>query len=529
MTCPPTEALRAMLTLQATLGKRAGAPDSYLRRGSGAAKLPAMRALVLLVLILVATAPAGRAATRLALVIGNAAYAEVPALPNPAADARLMAATLGRLGFEVMLVLDAPQDAMKRAIAEFGRKLRALGAEGDGLFYYAGHGVQANGTNYLIPVDAAIGDEADFDLAGVEAGWVLRQMESARSRTSIVILDACRDNPFQLAGARAVPGLARMDAPTGSFVAYSTAPGETAADGTGTNSPFTAALATALSLPGLTVEEVFREVRIEVLRVTNGAQTPWDSSSLTGRFYFASAPEDPAASAERRLWESVAQSDDMVELALFLRAYPGSIYAPEVRRRLASLSGTAEKPAAPVPVAAPAGPGEAEIALIVRAQTSGLRPDYEAYLAAHPAGAFAELAMAEIAAIDAKSGRDPLAARPAEPPPAPLPAPAPEVAPSPATVVAFDAALLAGPPAILGRSLADIITGSPLFPPIEGLPDEVWKGKLCSNCHGWTKAALCDQGLFYTKGGEERLAGQVHPLGRPFIETLKYWAAAGCP
>ena len=198
--------------------------------------------LIAALAVLLSAVPA-LAEPRIALVIGNGRYQTVPELKNPVSDAELISGVLRSVGFEVTLLTDSDQAGMKRAIADFGRALRAAGPDTTGLFYYAGHGVQAQGLNYLLPVDSAVQDAADLDLVGVQADWVLRQLFSARNRTNIIILDACRNNPFASFGTDAAPGLAEMIAPTGTFIAYSSAPGSVAVDGAGSNSPFSLALA----------------------------------------------------------------------------------------------------------------------------------------------------------------------------------------------------------------------------------------------------------------------------------------------
>lgn len=225
---------------------------------------------------------------RLALIIGNSAYAaSLGALPNPANDAGAMAKALGALGFQVTLVKNADQRAMKRAISDFGQRLAKAGPGTTGLFFYAGHGIQAKGINYLIPTDANIQTQADVDLEAVGADTVLEQMEEAGAATNIVILDACRNMPLVRGFRSPTRGLAPMDAPNGSFIAYSTAPGSVAADGLGANSPFVTALVRNLGRKGESIESIFRDVRREVLTTTEGTQTPWDSSSLIQPFYFA--------------------------------------------------------------------------------------------------------------------------------------------------------------------------------------------------------------------------------------------------
>ncbi|WP_368412617.1 SUMF1/EgtB/PvdO family nonheme iron enzyme [Dongia sp.] len=258
-----------------------------------------MHRLALLIGILFALSTASaQAEPRLALVIGNAKYgAEMGKLPNPANDASLMADTLTRLGFKVTKLVDADQKKMKRAISNFGSALIEAGPDAAGLFFYAGHGVQIDGENYLIPLAAKIEKEADAELEAVPANWILKQMEFAGNRINIIILDACRNNPLARGMRSADRGLARMDAPKGSFIAYSTAPGETAADGDTKNSPYTKALAKAMLEPGVAIEETFRNARIEVLNETAEKQVPWESSSLTGAFFFQTGSASPTASA----------------------------------------------------------------------------------------------------------------------------------------------------------------------------------------------------------------------------------------
>jgi hypothetical protein len=231
--------------------------------------------------------PAGTEGHRLALVIGNGAYREAPPLTNPVNDARLISQTLRGLGFDVIEVLDADQTMMKRAIQGFGAKLDQHGKDGVGLFFYAGHGVQARGKNFLMPVSAHIEREADLEIEAVPADSVLAQMEDARSRLNFVILDACRNNPFGRGFRSASRGLARMDAPAGTLIAYSTAPGDVAVDGDGANSPYSENLARAMRQNGVPVEQTFKQVRLAVREATREIQTPWESSSLTGEFYFA--------------------------------------------------------------------------------------------------------------------------------------------------------------------------------------------------------------------------------------------------
>ena len=225
---------------------------------------------------------------RIALVIGNEKYAgSMGALSNPVNDAVLIAATLRGLGFDVEVLTDASQTEMKRAVQRLGDRLEAAGNNATGLFYYAGHGVQSQGTNYLIPVGSVIDAESDLELEAVSADAILAQLEEAYVSTRIVILDACRNMPLRRRTRDGSRGLARMDTPNGSFVAYSTSPGNTAADGGGIHSPFAEALAAQMLVPDRPIEVTFREVRRQVVEMTNGDQVPWDASSLLETFSFA--------------------------------------------------------------------------------------------------------------------------------------------------------------------------------------------------------------------------------------------------
>lgn len=324
-----------------------------------------MRWLVLC-LLLISLPGLARAEPRLALIIANSAYTDdMPPLPNPVNDGKLIAATLQKLGFSVTLVSDVDQKGMKRAISQFGDALTVAGPKATALFYYAGHGMQVEGQNYLIPVHAAIQKEADVDLEAVSADTVLKQMEYAEPDTSIVILDACRNNPLSRSVRAGTRGLARMDAPNGSYVAYSTAPGEVAADGIGKNSPFATALAAEMVKPGQGIEDVFRNVRVNVSKATNGVQTPWDSSSLMNSFYFARekpvvaavaptptpAPASDAApvstapstfdAAELAFWDSIKNSVDASDYAAYIEQYPNGNFAKLAKSRQTKLQAEA--------------------------------------------------------------------------------------------------------------------------------------------------------------------------------------------
>jgi carboxyl-terminal processing protease len=301
---------------------------------------------------------------RVALVIGNSEYGPaIGKLKNPANDAKLMADTLKGLGFTVDLVLDADQKSMKRAVKSFGAKLRAAGPEATGLFYFAGHGVQVDGTNFLLPIGAEIEAEADVEIESVAADDVMTQMQSAGNAVNLVFLDACRNNPLARTSRSATRGLARLDAPRGSFVGYSTAPGDVAADGSGVNSPYALALVEELKTPGISIEEAHRNVRAAVLAESGNKQTPWDSSSLTGPVVLAAKVAAPAplpavqpapqqqqqASVDKEVvfWESVKNSTNPAMFEAYLAQYPDGSFAPLAKAQIEALeqAGSAAIPA----------------------------------------------------------------------------------------------------------------------------------------------------------------------------------------
>jgi len=239
-------------------------------------------ALLVLAIIIPSTIFAA-AEQRTALVIGNSAYSSGP-LKNPVNDATDMAATLKKHGFKVTLIKNAKLSDMDEAIEQFGNQLKRGGV---GLFFYAGHGVQVNGVNYLLPTDARINKESDVKYKAVDANKVLDEMANANNGLNVVILDACRDNPFARSFRNVARGLAIVSsAPSGTLISYSTSPGNVARDGEGKNSPYTAALIESMKQPGLSIEQVFKHVRVKLDRQTGGKQVPWELSSLRGDFFF---------------------------------------------------------------------------------------------------------------------------------------------------------------------------------------------------------------------------------------------------
>jgi len=241
--------------------------------------------LIICLLLFIPTQSHGGTEQRTALVIGNSSYSSGP-LKNPVNDATDMAASLQKLGFTVILKKNVNLRGMEDAITDFGNRLKRGGV---GLFYYAGHGLQVSGTNYLIPIGARIEKDSDVKYETVDAGRILDEMANANNGLNIVILDACRDNPVGRRFRSASRGLAIVSsAPVGTFISYSTSPGSVAQDGEGRNSPYTAALLRYMKEPGLTIENVFKHVRTDLGKKTGDKQIPWELSSLRGDFYFVS-------------------------------------------------------------------------------------------------------------------------------------------------------------------------------------------------------------------------------------------------
>jgi uncharacterized caspase-like protein len=280
---------------------------------------------------------------RVALVIGNAAY-RVDPLDNAVNDARLVASSLKQAGFDVSLAENLDRRGLLGALRAFGERLTDNSVA---VLYYAGHGLQLRDRNYLIPVDAEIRSEDEIALAGIDIAFVLGRMSAARSRVNIVILDACRNNPFAGKSQHTAQGLAQMDAPVGTLLAYATAPGKLAADGLGgvneKNGLYAQQLARQVLQPGLPVEHVFKRVREAVVRASREAQVPWESSSLQGEFAFVpaaamvardGAAADVEAAAELAFWNSVQGTSRADDLRAYLRQYPSGRFAALAQSRL---------------------------------------------------------------------------------------------------------------------------------------------------------------------------------------------------
>jgi uncharacterized caspase-like protein len=306
-----------------------------------------------LVLAVCCGAPA-HAEKRVALVIGNSHYKNVTPLDNPVNDAKLMAETLRALGFVIVggsAQLDLDKAQFDGVVQGFSDQIQGADV---GLFYYAGHGLQVRGQNYLVPVGANPARETDVDFQMVDTALVLRQMEGAGTKLNIVILDACRNNPFGGRGLRATEGgLAQMRAPEGTLISYATQPGNVARDGANGNSPYTRALADAIRKPGRDIFQTFNAVGLAVKEATGGAQQPWVSSSpIAGSFYFAgqaagaavaAAAPPPAVAAPTvadeaaRAWSVTQNTASIAVMEDFIRQFGGTAYGSMARARLAEM------------------------------------------------------------------------------------------------------------------------------------------------------------------------------------------------
>jgi hypothetical protein len=290
---------------------------------------------------------------RLALVIGNSNYRNAQQLANPDNDAQSMAQFLNQAGFEVIAATDLTQNDMIKVMQDFSGKVAARGPNTVAMIYYAGHGVQLAGENYLVPVDAKISSPSDLVNNSVRLVDLMATLEAIPSRMRIVVLDACRNNPFPGIN-DAGRGLAIVDAPNGSIVGYSTAPGTEALDGAGSHSPYAEAFLHLAREPNLPIEQLFKRVRLEVNHSTDGQQTPWESSSLTSDFYFfgdtaVAATRTPdqghitqvasnlPGRAVRQAYDYVLAEDSPEYYQEFIEMFPNDPLCDHIRRLLANL------------------------------------------------------------------------------------------------------------------------------------------------------------------------------------------------
>ncbi|MBL8381022.1 MAG: caspase family protein [Burkholderiales bacterium] len=333
---------------------------------------------------------------KIALVIGNAAYRQSP-LKNPANDALGMAETLNATGFEVTLRLEASRSAMQATIDAYVKQLAARKCVG--LFYFAGHGIQFNWKNYLLPVDAQVASNADVEKQGIEVNALAAGLARAGNPMNLIILDACRDAPFGEASKPEQKGLSQMDAPPGTLLAYATAPGNVASDGEGSHGLYTENLLREAKVPEARVEDVFKRVRLNVRRRSNGAQVPWESTSLEEDYYFV-PPSELAVTPdvervrrfadELRLWERTALAGEPAPFDDYLKRHPDGQFADLARSRreaAVALQAKLREEDRQRRVAA-------EAAAWQRVGTQAGLPDIEEFLRQHPAGANAQAARA---------------------------------------------------------------------------------------------------------------------------------------
>ncbi len=278
--------------------------------------------------------------SRTALIIGNTKYRDAP-LNNPANDAAAIGGELQKLGFKVNTVLDAGRMQMANAVQAFSTTLAR--AKGVGLFYYAGHGAQLAWRNYLIPVDAEVEKLEDMRDKTIELNSVLQGLVKAANPMNVIILDACRDNPFGNKVPTEQKGLSQFDAPPGSLLAYATSPGNTAADGEGKNGLYTEYLLRELLVPNAKIEDVFKRVRLNVRRKSQGQQIPWESTSLEEDFYFvppsgiktvSEAEVEQAFNDEHALWERIKDAKDPAPVLAYLEKHPSGSFAELAQLRL---------------------------------------------------------------------------------------------------------------------------------------------------------------------------------------------------
>ncbi len=315
---------------------------SHCEPGWARRRCASLSALVFCVLLLVSVAPAF-AEKRVALVIGNSAYKHAPTLANPKNDAAGVVASLKRLKFDVIEGLDLDEVATRRALRELSEKLDGFGKEDVALFFYAGHGLQVNGRNYIVPIDAKLERERDLDFQAVAFDFVQQLMEKT-PQTNIVILDSCRDNPLARTLARGMGtrstgigrGLAEMRGINDTLIVYATNPGNVALDGKEKNSPFTEALLKHIEQPGLEVRHMISQVRAAVIETTKGQQVPWESASLTRQIYLmAAAPAVP--DVEVTFWNSIRDSHNAADFKAYLQRYPQGAFAELAKIRLAEI------------------------------------------------------------------------------------------------------------------------------------------------------------------------------------------------
>ena len=460
-------------------------------------------------LIVIAAVPL-QAQDRFALVIGNSAYATIDDLQSPARDATRLGQSLEANGFRVKLLTDAPLAETVQSITRFGQLLRRSDEGATALFYFAGYGVQSLGANYLLPVDIDLADAADLEFLAIGVDRLLRQMSSVPNRTKIVILDASYANPFGALPDMGEVGLSQLPRAKGMFLASSTQPGTLNLDTGAGSALFSTRLIETLSTPGKPFDRLVLDIAEELRATSGGRQVPWIFSDLAEPIFIRPAVETATVGSEAdQIWADARISRDPVKIVVFLKDHPDSIHVPVARALLSEVLLAAVP--GPGPAATSAGSNYvtgqsggssaansplpdplAELDLFEQAIMTNNPDDYRRYLDAFPTGTYADLARLTLNNLTGL---------------APTPEPEPD---------------------LTTLNIPDFIKLTAMYPPIEGLPAEIWQDVPCSTCHNWTPEALCTQGQRYqaktiVQGSKD------HPFGGILQSKLKDWTAQGCP
>ena len=481
------------------------------------------RQLILAGCAVMATTLPLSAQDRFALVVGNAAYQSLTPLPNAQQDATTMAEGLTALGFDVDLVINANLRFQRFSIQQYADKLATAAPGSVGIIYYQGHGVAVDGTNYLLPPTVAADNAGAVARTGIDLATLT--MAPAADVQSVIVMDCCAANPFDAASGITGQGFAEMTAPDGVLLAYAAPVGEIAAmDGS-----FAGNLLTQLAMPGVTVTDAL---------VASGPH--YISSGLAEPLAIVAAPE-PAA--DELAWADVKDSGDSEALAGFVEDFPDSARVAEAQDLIAALDTPTEETeeaateetqetAEETEQVAAASETETDAA----ATTEGAAvpdetvpadtPEDEEVTETADGSAPAEVAEPETAepeeVAEASEEFVPDSAAPQEQDMADIAARIAE------TEVAFTVPLAAGAPDVAGASIEELIAGTAMYPPIEGLPESLWKEQTCTACHEWNQTNLCEQATFYLGEAGADSLGKQHPYGGSFKLNLAQWARGGC-
>ena len=478
-------------------------------------------------------ASVAKAEDRFALVVGNSDYGNITKVNNAVPSAELIAARLAASGFDVEILLDADLVEMKRGIANYGQRIRAAEPDDIGVLFYSGHGVNAFGDNFLLPTDAKIGTAEDLDFVAINAGTLLFALNTGSRAKHMLILDCCVQNPIPDVPDMGTTGMLLRAAPDDNILVFATQP-EGVLQDSETASPFAVGLDLAMSIPQMPIEGALQLVQSSMASDFGADNTPYVAAALSNSFILNEAapaventPDDVVASVEPEVAEPVTAEPAAAEPTVEERVEveepaPVAEAQPEPVVEAPAAIETAEAPAVEQPA-------NIEDAAWAAAKVSGDSTIVLAFLQAYPTGSHVEDAKVVLLDLLEKELAPEENIQTA--------AVTPELDPSTRSVnsesavptsVFYDVPLSVGDAAIVGKTIAEIVKGSPLFPPVEGLPESYWKEEQCSNCHMWTQDDLCTQAQFYlTDAGLNNLKKQ-HPLGGTFKQNLKVWAEGGC-